>query len=241
MSLQRPPRIMLIHALREAVQPVHDAFAAAWPEAKAYDLLDTSLSDDLSADGGLTERMIARFRTLGRYAADAGSAAGGTDAILFTCSAFGPAIEAVKADLGIPVLKPNEAAFAEALRLGPKIALVVSFQPALALMAAELRAMAQEAGRDLRLEVQVVPDALAALKAGDGDRHDALIAGAVRALPSVDAVVLGHFSMARAAAQVAATTAAPVLTTPTSAVSLLRRLLTAPPSSTGPSREHAHA
>ena len=46
------PRIVLIHAVREAIDPVRTAFAAAMPAAQIHDLLDTSLSADLAADGG---------------------------------------------------------------------------------------------------------------------------------------------------------------------------------------------
>jgi Asp/Glu/hydantoin racemase len=223
--LRSDPRIMLIHALREAVAPIHAAFKADWPAARIYDVLDTSLSDDLAADGTITPRMIERFRALGGYATGAGSRADGTDAILFTCSAFGAAIDAVKADLAIPVLKPNEAAFRQALEHGPRIALIVTFPPALPAMTEDMRQMADTTGSDLKLEGRIVEGALDALKAGDADRHDALIADAVRRLPPVDAVVLGHFSMARAGGAASRATTTPVITTPGSAVSLLRSLL----------------
>ena len=110
------PRIALIHALRESQVPIWEAFAADWPEARTTNLLDDSLSADLAAEGELTADMIGRFLTLGRYAASTGA-----DAILFTCSAFGPAIAAVQQDLDIPVLTPNEAAFEEAIAHGSQI------------------------------------------------------------------------------------------------------------------------
>src|SRR5690349_5377957 len=111
-------RIALIHALADSVAPIHAAFGKHWPEAIHFDLLDTALSADLADAGHLTPAIRQRFDTLGRYAAGTEGLGGRTRAILFTCSAFGPAIEAVKAALPIPVLKPNEAAFAASLRQG---------------------------------------------------------------------------------------------------------------------------
>ncbi|MFW2545606.1 hypothetical protein ACN2XU_23530 [Primorskyibacter sp. 2E107] len=111
MSEQAPsPRIGLIHALEESVLPIRDAFARLWPEAAPADLLDASLSADLARAGSLDQAMTDRFLTLGRYAA-AGSGVQDTRANFFTCSACGPAFEAVKTDLAIPVLRPNVAAF----------------------------------------------------------------------------------------------------------------------------------
>src|SRR5438876_12154001 len=83
-------RITLIHALKHSIVPIEAAFAKLWPEARLMNLLDDSLSADLARDGRLTDAMTGRFLELGRYAAGTGS-----DAILFTCSAFGPCIEAV--------------------------------------------------------------------------------------------------------------------------------------------------
>ena len=69
-------------------------------EARRALRLDDSLSTDLARDGALTPAMYQRFLMLARYAAFSGA-----DAILFTCSAFGPCIEACARDLApLPVL-----------------------------------------------------------------------------------------------------------------------------------------
>ena len=219
-------RVMLVHALTESLTPIHKAFSTHWPEAETYDLLDSSASADHAANDGLLDaRMKARFLALGRYAAEAGSRKGGTDGVLFTCSAFGPAIEAVKQALAIPVLKPNEAAFTQALAIGKRIGLLVTFEPSLKSLSIELSDMARQQGISLSLEARVIPAALVALHAGQPEEHDALIAQAAAALPAVDAVVLGQVSMARAAAAVSGQGAVPVITTPESAVIEMRRLL----------------
>src|SRR3712207_5664225 len=107
-------RIALIHALRHSPPPIKAAFARLWPEATLMNLLDYSLSADLARDGALTPRGTERFLALGRYADGTGA-----DGVLFTCSACGPCIEAVAADLApMPVLKPNEAMIEEAAAAG---------------------------------------------------------------------------------------------------------------------------
>jgi Asp/Glu/hydantoin racemase len=209
-------RVALIHALRHSPPPIEAAFRAAWPEARLMNLLDDSLSADLARDGRLTEAMTERFLTLARYAAGTGA-----DGILFSCSAFGPCIEACARDLApLPVLKPNEAAIEQAVAMGRRIGLLATFAGTLASMPPEFPP-----------GVEVVPcmaeGALAALDAGDGATHDRLAAEAAVALKGCDVVLLGQFSLARAAPLVAAATGLPVVTTPDSAVAKLKRLLRA--------------
>jgi Asp/Glu/hydantoin racemase len=219
-------RIALIHALEESVGPAREAFAHSWPEAFAFDLLDTSLAVDRAEAGRLDEPMMMRFRTLADYAASSIGKGGRTAGILFTCSAFGPAIDAVKPAVSVPVLRPNEAAFESALRMGDRLGLVVSFEPSRAPLEEELRAIANDQGRDVTIRTVTAEGALEALKAQDGDRHDLLAAGAALQLAGdVDVIILGQFSLARAHDRVAATTRLPVITTPRSAVEALRMLV----------------
>ena len=209
-------RIAIIHALRHSPPPIEAAFAAAWPEARLMNLLDDSLSADLAREGRLTDAMTARFLTLARYAAGTGA-----QGILFSCSAFGPCIEACAQDLApLPVLKPNEAAIEEAVMIGRKIGLLATFP-------GTLSSMPPEFPPGVEVVPCLAPGALAALDAGDAATHDRLAAEAAVALRDCDVVLLGQFSLARAASLVAAATGRPVVTTPDSAVAKLKRLLTA--------------
>lgn len=207
-------RIALIHALRHSPPPIEAAFRAAWPEAVLMNLLDDSLSADLARDGRLTPAMEARFLALSRYAEGTGARG-----ILFSCSAFGPAIEACAQALApLPVLKPNEAAIAEAVRIGRRIGLLATFPGTLASMPAEFPP-------GVTLQTALADGALAALDAGDAATHDRLAAEASRRLTGCDVILLGQFSLARAALMVAAATGLPVVTTPESAVRALRARL----------------
>ena len=215
------PRIALIHALEESVLPARAAFAAHWPEAKAFDLLDTSLATDLAARGRLDEAMTERFLTLGRYAAATEATSGRARAILFTCSAFGPAIDAVAADLDIPVHKPNSAMIERAVALanGGRIGLVATFEPTLQSMPPEF-----PEGTDLTLIH--VAGALSAAQAGDGAEHDRLAGEAVAAQGADCAVIaLSQFSLARARFEVERRSGKPVLVTPDCAVEAIRAAL----------------
>jgi Asp/Glu/hydantoin racemase len=220
-------RIALIHALRNSVEPILAAFDRHWPEAETFNLLDDSLSVAVEAEGRLTTPIIERFLTLGRYAAATQVGGRRTDAILFTCSAFGPAIEAVQSEQSIPVLKPNDGAFERALARGRRIGLLVTFRPSLEPLSAELRDRAARLGITCDVRGVQVPGALAALQAGRPDDHDGAIAEAARALGDVDVVVLGQFSMARARAAMDGALQARVLTTPECAVQQLRTMLAA--------------
>lgn len=223
--MQRGPRIALIHALRESQVPAWVAFAEGWPQAEIFNILDDSLSGDFAATGHLTDAMVERFLTLGRYAAGTDKDSRRTEAILFTCSAFGAAIDKVKRDLPIPVLRPNEAAFEAALDTGSRIALMSTFPSSLPPLVDELRQMANERGLSPEITTLVAAGGLEALKTGHGVLHDEIAARAAAELRDIDVLVLCQFSLARAASAIEPVPGRTVLTTPGSAVAKLRRLL----------------
>ncbi len=216
------PRITLIHATPVAMQPIGDAFGQLWPAARITHLLEDSLSADLAAEGRLTERIIERFVTLTRYAHGCGA-----DAVLFTCSAFGVAIEAAASAVPIPVLKPNEAMLEEALTAGRRIGLLATFEPSIPSLQAELEQMAQSRKIPLEITARAIPAALTALHAGCTEDHDRLIADAAHEIGDCDALILGQFSMASAASAIPARPRRKVLTSPNSAVTRLKQLLAA--------------
>jgi Asp/Glu/hydantoin racemase len=154
--------------------------------------LDDSLSLDRERDGVLTAVMGRRIGDLAEYAA-----AIGANGILFTCSAFGEAIEAAAARLSIPVLKPNEAIFEAALAIGGRIAMLATFAPSVGSMEDEFRDMAAARQSRATIETYCVPGAMAALRVGNGAEHDRLIAEAAPRFADCDAVLLALFDRAR--------------------------------------------
>lgn len=207
-------RIALIHALLQSIEPVNSAFQAAWPDAQCMNLLDDSLSRDMAAGARLDSAMHERFLRLADCAASSAC-----DAMLFTCSAFGPCIDTVARRYAyLPVMKPNEAMVEEATRAAGPVGLVATFAPTLNSMPAEF-----PVGVELR--PMLAEGALEALQRGDGAMHDELIAKAARRLRDQGCAViaLSQFSMARARAACEDAARIPVLTTVDSAVQAMKR------------------
>jgi aspartate/glutamate racemase len=223
------PRIALIHALPHSITPINTAMARLWPQASRMNLMDDSLSIDLAATEakspgtGLDAAMHERFQCLAQYAIDCGS-----DAILFTCSAFGSCIEAVALAQKIPVLKPNEAMIEQAVALvgergkmnGQILGLVSSFAPTLA-------SMPNEFSTDVNLEMKLAEGAMAALNVGDVATHDKLVVAAAKDLVKAGAkvIALAQYSMAHCKPMVEAACGVPVLTTTDSAIEKLKKAL----------------
>ncbi|MDB5825118.1 MAG: arylsulfatase [Herminiimonas sp.] len=210
-------RIALIHALAHSVDPINEELKRTWPECQRMNLLDDSLSADLAASGkGLDAAMTERFIRLADYAVGTGA-----DAILFTCSAFGPCIEAVaRRHADRPVMKPNEAMIADAVATGQTIGLVASFGPTLESMPPEFPA-------STKVLPMLVEGALDALNRGDTETHDRLVVAAAQRLvdQGCTVIALAQFSLARTQEAVARQTGAKVLTTVESAVRALRARL----------------
>ncbi len=222
------PRIQLIHAVSVAQGPIHGAFAGLWPEARIVDLTDASLATDLSEAGELTDAFTDRMAALVAYGVETGA-----DAVLFTCSAFGAAIEAAREGVEIPVLKPDEAMIEAALAQGAspgasrgsRIGGLATFAPTIASVAGELDAAAEARGLKPDIDLRHVPGAMEALQDGRVDEHDALIAEAAAEMTDVDVLMLAQFSMSGAQDAIAEVPGRPVLTAPDEAVKKLRRLL----------------
>ena len=211
-------RIALIHATPVAMQPVVEAFRCHWPDVDTFSVLDDALSIDLARSGTLNEALKQRYAT-----------GIGVDGILYTCSAFGEAIEAVARTAQMPVLKPNEAMFEEALQRGTRIGLLATFEPSIPSLEQEFVEMARAQAKDVTLESVCVPAAMTALTAGDAEQHDRLIAEAAARLAHCDIVMLAQFSMARARSAVQRVLGNKVLTSPDSAVAKLKAVLNSPP------------
>lgn len=212
------PRITFIHATRLAINPIENAARKLWPEAETISIMEEGLAVDRQKSRTLSPALWQRIVGLARYAENAGS-----DGILFTCSAFGRAIEDAAESSPVPIMKPNEAMFGDAFRFGDRIAMIHTFLPAASGMEEEFKEAAAALGSDATLTSYFCEGALDAKRAGDDRKHDGLIAQTAQRIANADAIMLAQFSMANAGEEARRHTAIPVLTSPEAAISEIRR------------------
>jgi aspartate/glutamate racemase len=219
-------KVVLIHATELAVKPVNTAFQQLWPQARCMNVLDDGLTSDLIRAGSLNDSMVARMVSLAKYSQSAGA-----HGILYTCSAFGAAIDEAKKTVDLPILKPNEAMFDEALdiceTLGGlrRIGLLTTFKPASVTMRDELEVAIRARNLPVQIESACDQKAMDALSIGDVGTHDQLVVDLARTLVECDVLLLGQFSMARSQKLVAEATQKTVLSSPDSAVRRLKSML----------------
>jgi Asp/Glu/hydantoin racemase len=155
------------------------------------------------------------------------AAEAGADLVVVTCSSIGPAVDASRDFLDVPVLRVDEPMAEEAVRIGTRIGVVATLASTLEPTAELVRRRAREAGKEVEVTARVCDGAFEALQAGDRDRHDELVREALREVISgSDVVVLAQASMARVV-ETLGDVDVPVLASPRLAVQRVAELLRA--------------
>ena len=226
------PRIQLIHAMTASLDPTHTAFINLWPEAQLVDLVDSSLAIDLAKMAGdkklprssLVKAFSQRMSTLVSYSLETGA-----EAILFTCSAFGAAIDEARQGIEIPVLKPDEAMIMRAMQICDtdegRIGGLATFRPTISSLTSELRVAAEKNYLCPELVLRHVPHALEQLNKGNKLEHDRLIIKAAATMTNIDVLLLAQFSMSSTQKEISKALGCEVLASPTEAVLQLKSML----------------
>ncbi len=215
-----PVRIGLIHSVLPAIGAVEAMFEKHWPDAERASLFDQSLYLDLNSDRSMPPMVFERVADLVHHSQRAGA-----DAILCTGSLFGPAIEAAREHLDIPVLTSFEALIESAFEYGNKFALVATDPGTNNMLNQDLARYAAEQGQPLETEAIYVENAMPLLSKGDQNGHDDLVVKAAAGAGTCDAMLLGQFSMGPTKPLVVEKTGLPVLDAPETAVLKLKSLL----------------
>src|SRR5690606_1798022 len=122
-----------------------------WPEADLVNIVDDSLFHNLTSGKATHEAVLKRFHALTDFALSPTTDGRKPEALLFCCSAFAYAIDAVRAGRAVPILTPAEAGIEQALDAGERIGLIVSAEAALPPLADEIAGLARAKGREYEL------------------------------------------------------------------------------------------
>lgn len=185
--------LALVHTSVTLVPVFQQLCQAQLPNVDTFNIVDDSLVRAIGANGSLTADIARRVQA---YITSA--EAGGADFVLVTCSSLGPAVEASAAFSAVPVLRVDQPMVDEAVQTGRRIGVIATLPTTLNPTKDLVQRRAAAAGKSIELTAVLVEGAFEALMSGDAAKHDALVAGALRALASrVDVIVLAQASMAR--------------------------------------------
>lgn len=147
----------------------------------------------------------------------------GSQVILVTCSSLSSLVDTLRPLIRIPVVKIDEAMIDQAVQAGGRLAVVATVETTLGPTLAQLQkkvADVANAARPLEIVPCLCAEAYTALlRENSPEKHDALVAAAVRKLlPEVDAIMLAQVSMVRVLPAIRQMTDKPIFTSPESAV-----------------------
>lgn len=202
------------------IQPVMDLAREYLPDVTTINYLDDRIVADLGNEG-TASTVPTRVEDLVRAAETAGA-----DVVMLTCSSISELAAPVSQELGIPVLRIDEAMADEAVATGHRIAVLATLPTTCAPTTRLIQERAAIAGADPVITSEVIEGAFDAVSHGDRPTHDSLIAAAIeRVAADADVIVLAQASMASAAE--AAEVTVPVLTSLMPGIQRLREAVAA--------------
>jgi Asp/Glu/hydantoin racemase len=163
------------------------------PDVETFNIVDESLLRDAIRDKGLTPKV---FRRVARYVEGAEEA--GADGILVTCSSIGPAVDAARWNVSVPLLRVDLPMAERAVEIGSRVGVLATLRATLGPTAALIERCGSERSRRVEVVAHVCEGAFDAVVAGDVATHDSLVRKGLQSLKGkVDVVVLAQASMAR--------------------------------------------
>ena len=205
-------RVAFLHTGAVVIAPVAELAREFLPGVDTVNYLDDRIVADLR-DESRAAGVAARVAELVRAAKTAGA-----DAVMLTCSSISQLAVTTADEVGIPVLRIDEAMADEAVATGDRIAVLATLPTTLEPTLALIGERADLAGARPTVVSEVIDGAFAAVSGGDRASHDRLVAA------DSDVVVLAQASMASAAD--AAHVDVPVLTSLRPGIQRLRDIVT---------------
>jgi aspartate/glutamate racemase len=182
--------VALIHPTARIVPLLTNIAQEVVAEIDLLHFVDEGLPRLVAADGGVTERTVARVATLARYAERSEA-----EAIVITSPLIGVARDTAQAMVRIPVIRIDGPMAERAVSFANRVGVLSSHESLLRPVVAQLREAADAAGRDLQLQTAVCEEALDALEAGYTPEYERLVLDGIDRLAGNEIIVLADVTM----------------------------------------------
>ncbi|MCS6908698.1 MAG: aspartate/glutamate racemase family protein [Anaerolineales bacterium] len=186
-------RLAYIHTVAGLTSTFKALSEELLPGVDLFHIVDESLLQNTIRANQLTAQTMRRLLRLIVSAEEAGA-----EIVMVTCSSMGPAVEASRPFVSIPVLRVDEPMAQLAVQSGSTIGVAATLQTTLKPTVDLITHVAAQQGRAVRVVSKLCEGAFQAVVSGDPARHDQLVAAGLQELvPQVEVVVLAQASMAR--------------------------------------------
>ena len=217
-----PKKLALIHTAGFLAPVFTKMCQETMPEVNVFNIVDESLIQNTIAANALTPTTSRRLAGYIQSAEEAGA-----DAIMVTCSSVGPAVEAARPFVDIPVLRVDQPMADKAVSIGQTIGVIATLPTTLTPTSDLIRARAEAQGKSIDLVEHLCEGAFEAVLSGDTETHDRLVTAGLKALmDKADVIVLAQASMARVVdALPEAEKTTPILSSPQLGVEAARKMM----------------
>ena len=214
-------RIALIHT----VGSVYGSFGPALQQmvgtqVKIHNILDDFLASDPAETGEFSETNRQRLVNDVHNCVLTGA-----DIIVVTCSTLTPAVTELRASVPVPLVAIDDEMCRKAVTFGRNVTVLATATSTVAPTTGKILAEAKTVGIMVDIASHVCPEAIVALKKGDVQTHDDLVAKMALDVKNQDVVVLAQASMAHMAGTVERICGCPVLSSPDSCMREIVSLL----------------
>jgi hypothetical protein len=210
----------IFHTTAMTIAPLQALAKEIMPEAEIINLAEDGMIRDVIRHGGPTAAISARVANYMLCAEKAGC-----EVFMTACSSIGEVVESCQMLTTMKVTRIDLAMAEKAVELGSKIAILATAATTMKPTSNLIARKAVEVGKQVEIKPYLMPEAYAALMAGDTATHDQMVKRAlITAAAENQVVVLAQASMARVLAGMGSI-AVPVLTSPELGMRHLRQLV----------------
>lgn len=214
-------RIALIHTVKGVSNTFEEKLRAVLDEdVYIHNCLDDFLADNSNELGEFTvenrNRLFCDFK-----AAELTN----PDLIVTTCSTLTPVVDMIRPFIKVPVVAIDDAMATKGVTFGKRVMVLASAHSTIDPTISKLMFEGQKAGVELEICYKVCPEAYAALKQLEMEKHDQLLLEMGKEMKGFDCVILAQASMGHLETAMEDICGCPVLSSPRLCMEQIKQII----------------